>query len=447
MGERKRVRCGSITTSLALLLACSSCGPRAPVRAPVRVLLPFQTGKAMTTAVAAANAELPEGQRFALTGAHPTAGVVIERYTRADGLELVLFPDPSATGQVLELWWPIGWCSTPLDHQLVVPKDLPSLQAMDQLGARVNVEIGCERSVRRWWLPLGPRSLARALALEAEWSGRTGALEVHPRDRLQWSMAQAADRALLERTGAKTPDPKGPNRPALVFWTGPIDRQVGLQSVGAFGTGEPTSAPWSLPVGNVDRRLFVDSPASTLLRLSWRIEERDPLDRWALEAVGLVLTDGQESRLGRRLGGTSGSGLGAAVTSRVGPRAGALELEILVALENTATSSQAMTAIESELRAIGAGQTTGLELERARVALRQRHLSALASITGRGGKIAEVLFGAGELDHLELGLNYLDELPETALRQVVAQGIGASRPTVVLARPPPAPKVEVRPRP
>lgn len=448
MGERKRVRCGSIATCLALLGFCCGCGPRAPIRTPARVLLPFHSGKAITGAVAAANAELPEGQQFALTGAHPTAGVVIERYTRGDGLELVLFPDPGATGQVLELWWPVGWCHLPLDRQLVVPKDLSKVQAMDQMGARVEVEVGCERSVRRWWLPLGPRVLAKALALETEWSGRTGALVVPPAEHLQWSMVQTADRALLERTGAKGANQTWPSRPTLVFLTGPIDRQVSLQSVGAFTRGAAEPAPWSLPVGNVDRRLQVDSPAPTLLRLAWRIEDRDPLDRWALEAVALVLTNGPDSRLGRRLGGTAGGGLGAAITSRAGPRAGALELEILVSLENAGTSTQARNTIESELRAIGSGQTTGLELERARDALRYRHLSALASITDRGARIAELVLGAGQLDHLELGLNYVEELPETALRQVVAQGIGQGRPTVVLARPAPPPSPEAKePRP
>lgn len=448
MGERKRVRCRSIAICLALLGFCCSCGPRAPIRAPAPVLLPFQTGKAMTKAVAAANAELPEGQRFALTGAHPTAEVVIERYTRGDGLELVLFPDPEATGQVLELWWPVGWCHSPLDRQLAVPKDLSNVQAMDQLGARVEVEVGCERTVRRWWLPLGPRVLTKALALESEWSGHTAALAVAPAERLQWSMIQAADRALLERTGAKGPNPTWPTRPTLVFLTGPIDRQVSLQSVGALTPGATEPAPWSLPVGNVDRRLQVDSPAPTLLRLAWRLEDRDPLDRWALEAVALVMTNGPDSRLGRRLGGPAGGGLGAAVTSRAGPRAGALELEILVSLENAGTSTQAINSIESELRAIGAGQTTGLELERARDALRYRHLSALASITSRGARIAEVVLGGGLLDHLELGLNYVEELPETALRQLVAQGVGQGRPTVVLARPAPLPAPEVKePRP
>lgn len=436
MGERKHVPRRSLAIIFALLGSITGCG-HPPIRAPARVLLPYGVGKQMQADLAAANLGLSDEQQFRLTGAHPTAGLLIERYTRADGLEVVLVPDPAAPLQALELWWPVGWCSSAKDPAPIPPGPADP-RAVDGLGARIALEVGCSRSVRRWLLPPGPKAVSGALALEAHPAASQPAAPVDPETQLSLSLVRASDQALRARTGAPAPPETRPARPSLVVLTGPIDRQASLQTLGAWPPIAEPQPPPELPVGNLERRVELVAPGPPLLRLAWRLEGGELEEVLALQAVALVLTDGKESRLGRRLGAT----LGTSASGRAEVRAGALELEVWIGLDATATATLAASAVEAELKAIGSGLTTGLELERAKKALRQRALSAFSSIEGRGPAIAEALLVHHDLDRIALGLAYIEELPEPALRRVIGQNLLGRSPTVALSAPPSPPASE-----
>jgi hypothetical protein len=408
----------------AVLLAACSSATRAPIRRAV--ILPYATEKAMTAAVA----EAPD---FTITGAHLTAGTIIERYTRADGLEVIYVPEPDAAIFTLEAWWPVGWCSHPDPAKWTAAlalSDLGNAPDPDLAGWRADSSVGCALSVRR----------VGASAKDALATGTKILTQLAPSGAaaigLEARLAIAHHRALLGRTGVELEAPGA--APALLYYSGPHARSEVLLAAAAL----PAPAPkpeGAVPIGAYDRMLAVEAKGPPLLLMAWRLEDGGFEDRLHLEALARLLADGPESRLGRRLG----PGLGTAARARFIPTAGAIELEVSVSLDATTTSTQAVERVRAEISSVAKGETTGLELERVKASMLAERLSALSSLDRRGQVAASALLLAHDLDEVALSIDALPDLEETSLRKTIAKTLAATRPGLVITREP-KPKAEAK---
>jgi predicted Zn-dependent peptidase len=387
-------------------------------------------------------------------------GVGIERYRLGDGIVLAYAADPRSGAICVAVWSgtraPADAASIAGIADLLRPSPGGALmRRLEALGAIVGAGATKDAAYFRATIPSAkPERFAALIDLTAE-RFSTGAPK---KEELAKAIAAARAselqsvgsnvRALLERKmDGRMLDGGGASdtaiadelldaRRAVIAVTGDIPRTAALREIRRAwarltkSAPRPKSDPRSTPkMGSFQASFETDEPFDTAL-VAWPIPPAADRDHLGLEAIAHVLSGGDESRLARALIPK----IATSVEARAPRTLGAGRFEIFVALRPSVTATKAVSAIDREIRAIGRGETSALDLEAARAALRETFLSDLDRLESRAELIGRSALAGEPTSAIEKRIAAISGLTPPELGRVASKWLSSRARADVVGR-------------